>query len=48
MIKSVFATIGFAVLTHQAYQHCVRYRQLKAENACLRQRWKEDIAKKLS
>ncbi len=48
MIKNVFATIGFAVLAHQAYQHYVRYRQLKAENACLRQRWKEGIAKKPS
>lgn len=40
MIKSVLATIGLAVLAHQAYQHYVRYQQLKAENACLRQRHK--------
>lgn len=46
MIKSLLATIGFAVLAHQAYQHYVKYQQLKAENACLRQRWKEDMARK--
>lgn len=48
MIKSVLATIGLAVLAHQAYQHYVKYQQLKAENACLRQRWKEGVTSKPS
>ena len=45
MIKNLLATVGFAVVVHYGYQHYLRHHRLKAENACLRERWKESVDK---
>jgi len=45
MIKNLLATVGIAVVFHYGYQHYLRYQRLKAENACLRERWKESVDK---
>ncbi|MGG4579124.1 hypothetical protein [Alcaligenes sp. Me129] len=41
MIKNLCAVVGFAMIAHYSYQHYLQYQRLKAENALLRQRWKE-------
>ncbi len=43
MIKNLLAAIGLGVLAHCGYRHYMNYQQLKAENDCLRQRWKESM-----
>lgn len=42
----LLAVIGFIGVVRLAYLHYVKYQQLKAENVCLRQYWKEEIAGK--
>lgn len=44
MIKNLLATVGFAVFVHYGYQHYL-YQRLKAENACLREKWKDCVGK---
>lgn len=48
MMKNLLATVGFAVVVHYSFQHYLRYQKLKAENACLRKRWKECVDKAVS
>lgn len=38
--------LGAAVVIRQVFLHIVTYQGLKADNKCLRQNWKEDVANK--
>lgn len=41
VIKNLLAAVGFSVVVYYGYQHYQQYQRLKAENECLRRRWKE-------
>lgn len=43
MLQLILATIGFVVVACKSYQHYREYQKLKAQNDCLRRRWKEQV-----
>lgn len=42
----LLATLGLIVVVRWIIMHCIKYRKLKIENACLRRYWKDGMMSK--